>query len=127
MALGRALVADGYISQKVVKGTQTFSRMSYTTVSISPKGSKFLNDDSATIKLIPTKNMTLQKKQPEVLNIVAVASASGTLDISEKCPVREELLKVLIETRNEIATRLNLAPYMIFNEETLLQIAVRLI
>lgn len=117
MALGRALQADGYIQQKVCQSRNSVAK-SYTTVQVSPKGWNALLDH-AQIKLVPTMDMKDKTKSAPKVTPLDFDDLKDLKDLTD-------LKNCLHDLRNAEALKMNLAPYMIFSEEVLSQIAVRM-
>lgn len=120
MALGRALCSEGLIGQKLMPSSSRYGR-SYSTVFLSDKGKHLLDSADEEVKLAPTKHLQARRNLVEPLTIVSAASRFQ----NEPDPERDELYCQLMELRNSIASAHNLAPYMIFSEELLLQLAVK--
>ena len=90
---------------------------------ISSKGIDALCDSQFEIKLVPTKDLRVaEKRKPLPVNIQPVSS--GTPEKDKASSDRADLFRCLNELRNALATKEHLAPYMIFSEETLTQLAV---
>ncbi len=118
MSLGRSLVTEKLIGQKVCKSSNpSMSFNSYTTVYLSDLGQEFLHQVDQVIKLIPTKEM--RQERVEGVRSKDVISLAPFKD-----PGRMDLFKQLLDLRSTIAAEENLAPYMIFTEDSLLQLSV---
>ncbi len=94
-------------------------RRSYTTVHISPEGQDFLDDDSKTLKLLPTKELRNERK------VVASSTSLSTVKpVRRRDAQTAELMAQLTQMRERLAAKENAAPYMVFSEEILAQLAV---
>lgn len=125
MALGRSLMAQGYIGQKAVLGGQ----FKYSTCHIAPKGSKFLRDPTAEFKQIPTKELRapdVRQKQPDFRDTYPSQEPSEDwLSKSKESSAKiEDIHLKLVQLRSTLATKLGLAPYMVLPEETLQQLSL---
>jgi len=150
MALGRSLVASDMLGQTVKQmGNSGYRSVSYTTVYVAAKGSTFLADQSQVFKLgkyrmkdflkcvlmrlscffqVPTKELRKDRKSSSGKDFPRVSSYSTTslVNISPKERLTNELFRNLLQLRARLAAKQNLAPYMIFAEDTLRQLAVRM-
>ncbi|QQP35345.1 ATP-dependent DNA helicase, partial [Caligus rogercresseyi] len=120
MALGRSLVEQGLVSENKVEGRGSF-KYSYNTYDLTSKGSFFLKNKEASLKLIPTSDLKpLQKKAATLI----VTPASLPPISSEEDKANNSLNLTLIKLRSALAERDGVAPYMILSEQTLRSLAV---
>ena len=100
MALGRSLVSENLLGQKVNGSWKT----KYTSFHISDKGLNFLRDPDAILKLVPTQELRNEKKAA-----VGDSASGGFLipaihaDVLKGNPAATELYERLMELRKEVA------------------------
>ena len=127
-ALGHSLVAESLIGQKVCGssfgGRGGFGkRNTYTAYSISEAGRKFIKDDSAVLRIIPTNELRAEKRagekpKPAPLPANILPTAATAVE-----PEAAELAIHLSGLRAKIAAQMGVAPYMLFSAESLEKLA----
>ena len=118
-ALGHSLVAESLIGGRVCGGNFG-KRGTYTAFSVTDAGKAFLANSKVTLKIIPTKELRSEKRSgerpkpaPLPANILPAAVE----------PSAAELVARLRDLRGRLSVEMNLAPHMIFSDETLDKLA----
>lgn len=140
MALGRAMAAEGYVDEKNIRGSRGSETgggsFSFTAYQISKKGEEFLESHRPElIKISPTNELrevittTVPKSNLAAsLSTRPPTSATATEQVRRRSDPDRVLLEALLtEVRLTLAKDINVAPYMVFSEETLSQLAVSLL
>ena len=125
-ALGHSLVAESLIGQKVCGGSSfggSFKRNTYTAFSITDAGRKFVKDDAAELRIVPTKELRSEKLAGEKPKFAPLPSNILPTVATAVEPEAAELARHLSGLRAKIAAEMGVAPYMIFSAESLERLA----
>ena len=120
-ALGHSLVAESLIGQKVCGSTfgSFGKRNTYTAFSVTDAGRKFIKDQAAELKIVPTKELRAEKLAGEKPKLVPLPTNILPTAASAVEPVAAELARHLSDVRAKIAAEMGVAPYMVFSAESL--------
>ena len=124
-ALGHSLVAESLIGQRVCGSSfgSIGKRNTYTAFSVTDAGRKFIKDNEAELKIIPTKELRAEKlagekPKPAPLPTNILPTAATAVE-----PEAAELARHLSGLRAKIAAEMSVAPYMVFSAESLERLA----
>jgi len=132
-ALGRALISKGLLKEvkQQMKGGRGggrggFAGGFYTGFALTSSGNKILNeDDNAPLVMLPATGELAPKKQRALTSakrLLPNALGLGLIGMPDNA-LRTELHTLLVGARQVLASMFSIPPYMVINEQTLLQLA----
>lgn len=123
------LEREGYL-KKQKRQPSNFSKLpkfGFQTVAITSKAEDFLRDQSAKIIFPPTTEMRplLKRKRIFVNHVTPVRPILSGIPIpeAERKDEFEEIMKCLLKTRSELATKFDCMPYLVASNRALHQLA----